>query len=193
MIHEIEQLEPREAVARAFSAGPGAEAHLDRYLVQRTLAALLDRAGDEGALGLALVDALDLLPEGDPAWRARWRLLLELVREARDAPSAARDLHAVAPTGRAAALLRALAQAPRPLQPSELARGLGRSLPAVSNVLKELDQADLVQRQRLGRHVLVQLTARGRRLAALLGEPVAAEPVAPTAAWETFWPAPVER
>jgi len=176
------------------ATGHGGVETLDRYLVQRALRVLLDRAGDDRALGLALVDALDRLPEGEIAWRARWRLLLEIVREARDAPSAARDLHAVAPTGRAAAMLRVLAGAPRPLQPSELAARLHQQLPAVSNVLKELDQADLVQRQRLGKHVLVQLTARGRRLAELLGEPAAPrqKEAADLAPLEAFWPAAAE-
>lgn len=186
MVPELMHLEPRDAVTTAL-ARPGMEAALDRFLVQRSLDFFLDRVGDPSALGLALVDAVDHVRMHAGPWAARWRLLLELVQEARRAPSAARDRELAQPTGRSADVLRALLRAGAPTQPSRIAEVLGLQRSQVSTLLAELDTADLVDRHRDGRDVWVVLTARGRRVAALLVEPEPELSDKPEAAPILFW------
>lgn len=166
---------PAEAVAEARSRGesgePGAFEALDRELRKHVLRCLQDGEGGE-----AIEDALEQAAwwaraRGETSWRARWEQLLELLEDGRELPSRAADLHALAPTGRAAEVLQALARLGGPVRRDSLREAVGVSQAHLSNLLGKLEKAGHVTRRKgAGREVWVLLAPRGREVLSLLPE-----------------------
>lgn len=170
----LDRLPALEAVERARAVGDDEATWkaLDRTLRLRLLELLQDRQGDAAELARALVEAADWAARAEAVgWRERWRGLLELLRDGERMPSIAREAEALLaePGGWPATFLRRLAEWGSPARPGALAQVTGLTQSHVSNVLGRLERAGLVVRRRgPGRAVLVLLSARGRRLAALL-------------------------
>ncbi len=174
-----------EARSRAEAGEAGAFQALDRELRKHVLRCLQDgRPAEpvEEALERALwwADGQRAAP-----WRARWEQLIELLEDGQQLPSRAADLQAVAPSGRAAEVLQALARLGGPVRRESLREAVGVSQAHLSNLLGKLERAGLVTRRKgVGREVWVLLAPRGREVLELLPErkvptsrPEAAEPM----------------
>ena len=185
---------PTEAVAeareRAEAGEAGAFEALDRELRKHVLRCLQD-GGDADAVEDALEQATWWArARGAAAWRARWEQLLELLEDGRALPSRAADLHALAPTGRAAEVLQALARLGGPVRRDSLREAVGVSQAHLSNLLGKLEKAGHVSRRKGGgREVWVMLAPRGREVLSLLPvrrvEVAAKQQAEPVPLWNT--------
>jgi hypothetical protein len=177
---DLIDLPPAESVQRAQEASAQGYTRaweaLDRHFRWHLLDHLQNRSGSETELGDALLEACRWAEreEREP-WYIRWVYLLELLRDADRQPALAADLRAVGPEGRAAEMLKILAEHPRALRPSDLVELMGLSIQQISNLGRKLESAELIDRHSVGGKATWFIpTGRGFKLAELL--PVA-EPV----------------
>lgn len=163
--HQLLYLAPEEAVRAALALDPIPWDVLDRALRFAVVRHLLYSEGDLTTLELAIGDAaLQASAREVSPWGIHWRYLGELLADGAALPSLTGDLIALEPDGRLIQILWSIQQLGPPVERERVRERTALSQANLSNLLGQLEERGLIERDKAGRSVYLLLTPRAMRV-----------------------------